>query len=110
MAGVGLVRHGMYLALDHELVVVQVTVIRSNTEVMAHILATQTFLTGHQGLEQFLTVTGSDDVRASVTEQLLDSFGQIADGRGIRLLNEEVAGVSMLEGEHDQIHGLVQVH
>ena len=30
VAGVGLVRHGMYLTFDHELVVVQVTIIRSN--------------------------------------------------------------------------------
>ena len=55
-------------------------------------------------------MTSANDVRASVTEQLLDSFGQIADGRGIRLLNEEVAGVSMLECKHNQVHSLIQVH
>lgn len=68
------------------------------------------FLTGHQSLEQLLAVTGADDVRAGIAEQLLDSLSQIADSRGIRLLDEQIAGVSVLEGEQDQIHSLVQVH
>ena len=110
VAGVRLVCHGMYLALDHELVVVQVAVIRSNTEVVTHILAAQTLLTGHQGLEQLLAVTGADDVRTSITEELLDSLGQIADGRSVRFLDEQIAGVGVLESEHNQVHSLVQVH
>ena len=110
MAGVGFVGHGMDLALDHKLVVVQVTVIRSNTEVVAHILAAQTLLAGHQGLKQLLAVAGADDVGAGVAEQLLNSLGQIADGGSIGLLNEQVTGVAVLEGEHDQIHSLVQIH
>ena len=100
----------MYLAVDDKLVVVQVTVIRSNAEIVPHILAAQTLLTGHQGLEQLLTVTGADDVRAGVAKELLDSLCQIADGRGISLLDEQVAGVGVLESEHDQIHSLVQIH
>ena len=100
----------MYLALDHELVVVQVTVIRSNTEVATHILAAQTLLTGHQGLEQLLAVTGADDVRTGIAEQLLDGLCQIADGGSIRLLDEQITGICMLESEQDQIHSLVQVH
>ena len=55
-------------------------------------------------------MTGADDVRASIAEQLLDSLCQIADGRGIRLLDEQVAGVGVLKSEHDQVHSLVQVH
>ena len=110
MAGVGLIRHGMYLAVDHELVVVQVTVVSGNTEIMAHILAAQTLLTGHQSLEQLLAVTGADDVRTGIAEQLLDSLGKITDGGGISLLDEQVTGVGVLESEHDQIHSLVQVH
>ena len=100
----------MYLALDHELIVVQVTIIRSNTEVVTHILTAQTLLTGHQGLEQLLAVTSADDVRTGIAEQLLNSLGQIADGRGIRLLDEQITGICMLESEQDQIHSLVQVH
>ena len=49
-------------------------------------------------------------VGAGVAKQLLDSLGQIADGRGISLLDEQVAGVGVLEGELHQVHGLVQVH
>ena len=100
----------MYLALDHELVVVQVTIICSNTEVVTHILAAQTLLTGHQSLEQLLAVAGADDVGAGVAEELLNSLGQVADGGSVGLLNEQVTGVAVLEGEHNQIHSLVQVH
>ena len=108
--GVGLIGHGMDLALDHELVVVQVAVVGSNAEVVPHILAAQTLLAGHQGLEQLLAVAGTDDVGAGVAEELLDSLGQVADGGSIGLLNEQVTGVAVLEGEHNQIHSLVQVH
>ena len=55
-------------------------------------------------------MAGADDVRASIAEQLLDGLCQIADGRGISLLDEQIAGVSVLEGEHNQIHSLVQIH
>ena len=110
VAGVGLVRHGMYLTLDHELVVVQVTVVSGNTEVMTHVLTAQTLLTGHQSLEQLLAMTSADDVRTGIAEQLLDSLCQITDGGSVRLLDEQVAGVGVLEGKHNQIHSLVQIH
>ena len=100
----------MDLAFDHELVVVQVAVVGGDTEVVAHILAAQALLAGHQSLEQLLAVTSADDVRTGIAEQLLDSLSQIADGRGISLLDEQVAGVGVLEGEHNQIHSLVQIH
>ena len=100
----------MNLALDHELIVVQVAVVSSNTEVVTHILATQALLTGHQGLEQLLAVTSADDVRTGITKQLLDCLCQIADGGSIRLLDEQITGICMLESEQDQIHSLVQVH
>ena len=110
VAGVSLIGHGMYLTLDHELVVVQVAVIRCNAEIVTHVLAAQALLTGHQGLIELLAVTSSDDVGAGIAEELLDSLSQIADGRGIRLLDEQVAGIGVLEGEHNQIHSLVQIH
>ena len=100
----------MDLAFDHELIIVQVAVVGSDAEIVAHILAAQTLLTGHQGLEQLLAVAGADDVGAGVAEELLNSLGQIADGGSIGLLNEQVAGIAMLEGEHNQIHSLVQIH
>ena len=55
-------------------------------------------------------MTSADDVRAGVAEQLLDSLSQITDGRSIRLLDKQVAGVGVLEGEHNQIYCLIQVH
>ena len=55
-------------------------------------------------------MTSANDVRTGVAEQLLDSLCQIANGRCIGLLNEQVAGVAMLEGKHNQIHSLIQIH
>ena len=100
----------MDLALDHELIIVQVAVVGSDAEVVAHILAAQTLLTGHEGLKQLLAVAGADDVGAGVAEELLNSLGQVADGGSVGLLDEQVTRIAVLEGEHDQIHSLVQVH
>ena len=55
-------------------------------------------------------MAGADDVRAGVAEQLLHGLGQVADGGSVALLNEQVARVRVLEREHDQVNGLVQVH
>src|SRR5699024_4891697 len=92
VAGVRFISHSMYLALNHKLVIVQVTGIGGYAEVVTHILTAQTLFAGHQSLEQLLAVTSADDVRASIAKQLLDGLGQIADGRGISLLDEQVAG------------------
>ena len=110
MAGVGLVRHGLDLALHHELVVVQVTVVRGHPEVVAHVLAAQALLPGHEGLEELLPVAGADDLCAGVPEELLHRLGQVADGGGVRFLDEQVAGIGVLKGELHKVHGLVQVH
>ena len=110
MAGVGLVRHGMYLALDDELVIIEVAVIGGNTEIVAHILAAQALLAGHQRLKQLLAVTGADDICAGVAEQLLNGLGKIADGGRVSLLNEQVARVCVLEREHNKVDRLVKVH
>ena len=110
MAGVGLVGHGVHLALDHKLVVVQVAVVGGDPEVFAHILAAQALLAGHQRLVQLFAVAGADDVGAGVAEQLLHGLGQIANGGGVRLLDEQVAGVSVLEREHDKADRLIQIH
>ena len=55
-------------------------------------------------------MAGADDVRAGVAEQLLHGLGQVADGGGVGLLDEQIARVCMLKREHDQVNGLVQVH
>ena len=55
-------------------------------------------------------MAGADDIGAGVAEQLLHGLGQVADGGGVRLLDEQVAGIGVLEREHDQLHRLVQIH
>jgi len=55
-------------------------------------------------------VAGADDAGAGVAEELLDGLGQVADGRSVRLLDEEIAGVCVLKGKHDKGHGLVEIH
>ena len=100
----------MHLTLYHELVVVQVAVVGSDTEVVAHILAAQTLLAGHQGFKQLLAVAGADDVGAGVAEELLNSLGQVANGGSVGLLDEQVTRITVLEGEHNQVHCLVQIH
>ncbi len=47
---------------------------------------------------------------AGPAEQLLDRLGQVADGGGGGLLDEQVARVGVLEGELHQVDRLVQVH
>ena len=110
MAGVALVRHGVHLPLDHILVVVQVAVVRRHAVVVAHVLAAQALLAGHEGLVELLAVARADDVRARVAKQFLHRLRQVADGRGVRLLDEQVARVGVLEGEHYQIDRFVEVH
>lgn len=110
MAGVALVRHGVHLPLDHVLVVIQVAVVRRHAVVVAHILTAQALLAGHEGFVELLAVARANDVRTRVAEQLLHRFRQIADRRSVRLLDEQIAWIGVLEGEHHQIHCLVEVH
>ena len=110
MAGVALVRHGVHLSLDHILVVVKVAVVRRHAVVVAHVLAAQPLLAGHEGFVELLAVARADDVRARVAEQLLHRLRQVADGGCVRLLDEQVARIGVLEGEHHQIDRFVEVH
>ena len=110
VGGVGLVGLGLHLAVHDELVVVQVARVAGHAVVAAHVLGAQALLAGHEGLEELLAVAGADHLGAHVPEDLLDGLGEVADGGGRGLLDEEVAGVSVLEGELHQVDGLVQVH
>ena len=110
MAGVALVRHGVHLPLDHVLVVVQIAVIRRHAVVVAHVLAAQSLLARHEGLVELLPMARANDVRARVAEQLLHRLRQVADGRSVCFLDEQVARIGVLEGEHHQIHRFVKVH
>lgn len=110
VGGVGLVGLGLHLAVDDELVVVQVARVAGHAVVAAHVLGAQSLLAGHEGLVELLAVAGADDLGAHAAEDLLHGLGEVADGRCRRLLDEQVAGVGVLEGELNQVHGLVQVH
>ena len=110
MAGIGFVRHRMDLAVDNKLVIVQIAAVRGNAEVMPHVLAAQALLAGHQGLIQLFAVAGTDDAGAGIAKQLLHGFGQISDGGGVRLLDEQVARIGMFKCELDKVDGLIEVH
>lgn len=88
MAGIALVGHSIYLALNHELVVVKIPVVGGDPEVIAHVLAADPLLTGHKSLVQLLAMAGTYNVGACVSEELLHCLGQDADSGGRRLLNE----------------------
>ena len=110
VGGVGLVGLGLHLAVHDELVVVQVARVAGHAVVAAHVLGPQSLLAGHEGLEELLAVAGADHLGAHAAEDLLDGLGEVADGGRRRLLDEQVAGVGVLEGELHQVHRLVQVH
>ncbi len=52
----------------------------------------------------------ADHLGAHAAEDLLDRLAKVADGRCRRLLDEQVAGVGVLEGELNEINSLVEVH
>ncbi len=58
-----------------------------------------------------LPVTGADDpdlVRGA--EDLLHRLGEVADGAGGGLLDEDVPGMGVPEGEEDELYGLFETH
>lgn len=110
MARIGVICLSVNLAFNEKLVVVQVARVAGDAVVAAHVLGPQSLLAGHEGLEELLAVAGADDLGAHAAEDLLDGLGEVADGRRRRLLDEQVAGVGVLEGELHQVHGLIQVH
>lgn len=110
MTRISVIRLGVNLALNEKLVVVQVTRVAGHAVVAAHVLGPQALLAGHEGLVELLAVAGADHLGAHAAEDLLHGLGEVADrGRG-RLLDEQVAGVCVLEGELHQVDRLVQVH
>lgn len=110
MTCISVIRLGVNLALNEKLVVVQVTRVAGHAVVAAHVLGPQTLFAGHEGLEQLLTVAGADYLGAHAAEDILHGLGEVADRGGRRLLDEQVAGVGVLEGELHQVDRLVQVH
>ena len=95
------------LALYEELVVVKVSVVGSNTEVLAHVFGSESLFTCHESLIELLAVTCTDDIRACIAEELLNALCEITDRGGISLLDEEISGVSVIECETDEIDSLI---
>ena len=82
VGGVGLVGLGLHLAVDDELVVVQVARVAGHAVVAAHVLGPQALLAGHEGLVASLAVAGADDLGAHAAEDLLHGLGEVADRGG----------------------------
>ena len=110
MAGIGFIRHSLNLSFHKVLVIVQIPVVRRHAEVLPHILTAQALLPGHQGLVELLAMPGADDICPGIPKELLYRLGQVSDGGGVRLLDEQVSRVRVLKGKADQLHRLVQVH
>lgn len=71
-----------------------------------------TLFVGEQGLVHLLAVADADgfDVFFVPAEQLADGFRLGLNGAGGGLLDQDIAGVPMLEGKKHQIHRLLQGH
>ena len=108
--GIGLVRLGPHVALDEEAVIVKVARVAGNAIVVAHVLGAQALLAGHECLIELLAVAGADNLGSHMSEDLLDRLGQVSDRGSRGLLDEQVAGVGVLEGELDEVDRLVEVH
>ena len=65
--------------LNKVLIIVQIAIVGSNTEVMPHIFRTKTLFPSHQGFVELLTVSSPDDVSAGVSKELLNAFGEVTD-------------------------------
>lgn len=95
------------LALINELAVVEVAPIGWHAEVVAHVLGTGHLLAApQQRLVELLAVAGADDIHRvlGLAHQAGHRIVQRLDGRGRRLLHEDVTVVAMLEGVQHQIH------
>ena len=82
VGGVGLVCLGLHLAVDDELVVVQVARVAGHAIVAAHVLGAQSLLAGHEGLEELLAVAGADHLGAHAAEDLLHGLVQVHEEAG----------------------------
>ena len=97
----------------HEVfVVVEVAVVSGDAVEVAHVLGLGALFLGQEGLVHLLAVADADDLDVLLlsAEELADGFGLGLDGAGGGFLDEDVAVLSMLEGEQDQVDGFVQRH
>ena len=100
------------VALLEELVVVKSAVVSRYTVEVAHILGLGALLLGEQCLIHLLSVADADhfDILLLASEELANGLGLGLDRAGRSFLHEDVTVVAMLEGEEDEIDGLLQRH
>ena len=100
------------VALFEELVIVKPAVVSGYTIEVAHVLGLGALLLSKQSLVHLLSVADADDFDCLLlaTEELANGLGLGLDGAGRSFLYEDIAVVSMLESEEDEIDGLLQRH
>lgn len=100
------------VALLEELVIVQTAVVSGYTVEVAHVLGFGALLLGEQCLIHLLSVADADDfdILLLASEELANGLGLSLDRAGRGFLYEDIAVVSMLESEEDEIDGLLQRH
>ena len=110
MRCISFVSLGVYCTLNVELIIVQTTRIRSNAIVMAHVNASQHFLTGYKRLVELLAMAGTDDLLLGFPEDFHHAVSKIANGARVSLLDEQITWFSMFKGKCNQIYSFIQVH
>ena len=92
-------------------VVVQIAAVGVDAEETGKVLRPQHFLRGHEYLKELFPVARADGLHAELgLLQLKNSLCQRLDGRGGRLLHEQVALLAVLEGVKDKIDGVAERH
>lgn len=100
------------VALLEELVIVQTAVVSGYTVEVAHILGLGALLLSKQCLIHLLSVADADhfDVLLLASEELTNGLSLGLDRASGGFLYEDIAVVSVLESEEDEIDGLLQRH
>lgn len=100
------------VALFEELIVVQTTVVGGHAVEVAHVLGFGALLLGEQCLVHLLSMADADhfDILLLASKELANSLSLGLDGAGRSFLHEDIAVVSVLESEEDEIDGLLQRH
>lgn len=100
------------VALLEELVIVQTAVVSGYTVEVAHVLGFGALLLGEQCLIHLLSMADADhfDILLLASKELANSLSLGLDGASGGFLYEDIAVVSVLESEEDEIDGLLQRH
>lgn len=95
------------LAFLEVFVVVESTVVGWHSVEIAHVDCLGALFVGEKGLVHFLAMTDADDfdVCFITTKELAHGFCLSLDGAGWGFLYEDVAVLSVLEGEEDKVDG-----